>query len=38
MRLIDFLFSAVAGWKVMNLDILGRSVFSLIPNQEMDPF
>lgn len=33
----DFLFSAMAGWKVMNLDILARLVFSLILNQEMDP-
>lgn len=38
MRLIDSLFSAMAEWKVMNLDILSRLVLNLILNQEMDPF
>lgn len=38
MRLIDFLFYAVARWKVMNLDILARLVCNLILSHEMDPF
>lgn len=38
MRLIDSLFSAMAGWKVMNLDNLSKLVLHLILNQEMDPF
>lgn len=38
MRLINSLFSATAGCKVMNLDTLPKLVFNLILNQEMGPF
>lgn len=37
MRLIDFLFYAMAEWKVLNLDI-ARLVFNLILHQEMNRF
>lgn len=38
MILINFLFSVMAEWKVLNLDTLARLVLNLIPSQEMDLF